>query len=81
MSCLTIKNDGLGDLILASGLIADLATHFGGADVATCEANREIAEGIPGLTRCLYVSRDKLWFRWRPSRWGMLLPGTESVNS
>lgn len=74
MSCLIIKNDGIGDLILASGLIADLATHFGGADLITCEANREIAESIPGVTRCHYVSRDELRFRYRPSRWGMLLP-------
>jgi ADP-heptose:LPS heptosyltransferase len=74
MSCLIIKNDGLGDLILASGLIADLAVHFGGADLITCEANREIAESIPGAIRCLYVSRDDLRFRSRPSRWGIFLP-------
>ena len=46
-SCLVIKNDGIGDLILASGLVSALGEHFGGdIDLVTCSANREVAEGI-----------------------------------
>ncbi|MBL9138398.1 MAG: glycosyltransferase family 9 protein [Verrucomicrobiales bacterium] len=60
---LVIKNDGIGDLVLASGLISDLAREMGPVDLLTCEANREIAENIPGLRRCLYVSRDAIHFQ------------------
>lgn len=71
MSLLLIKNDGIGDLILSSGLIADLARERGPVDLVTCSANREIAENIPGLRRCLYVSRDAIQYHPRLLRWGI----------
>lgn len=59
--CLVIKNDGIGDLVCASGVISQLAERFpGGVDLITCEHNREIAEHIPGLRKILYVSRDSI---------------------
>jgi ADP-heptose:LPS heptosyltransferase len=61
MSCLIIKNDGIGDLILASGLIAAVGEHYNGkVDLVTCAANQEIAEGIVPLRNRYYVSRDGL---------------------
>jgi len=63
MDCLVIKNDGIGDLVLSSGVIASLATVFKGTlDLVTCEQNRGIAELIPGLRNVYYVSRDNLNF-------------------
>jgi ADP-heptose:LPS heptosyltransferase len=57
--CLIIKNDGIGDLIIASGLIAQLARLFpGGLDLLTCGENREVASAIPGVNGVIYVSRD-----------------------
>lgn len=59
MKQLIIKNDGLGDLILTSGVIASLADEFDGeTTLVTCEENAEIAEKIPGLKRVVYVSRE-----------------------
>ncbi|HQM22934.1 MAG TPA: glycosyltransferase family 9 protein [Kiritimatiellia bacterium] len=73
MSCLVIKNDGIGDLILSSGLIGGLAREFAGElDLVTCEQNREIAGMIPGVRRVLYVSRDALRFSPRWGKWGIL---------
>jgi ADP-heptose:LPS heptosyltransferase len=75
MSCLIIKNDGIGDLVLASGLIASLGEKFGGAvDLITCAANREVAEGIEPLRKRYYVSRDMLAFSARVWAWGLLWP-------
>jgi ADP-heptose:LPS heptosyltransferase len=71
MSLLLIKNDGLGDLILASGLIGDLAKAYGDVDLLTCAANREIAEMIPGLRKRIYCSRDAIRFRSLPLRLGV----------
>jgi ADP-heptose:LPS heptosyltransferase len=70
MACLVIKNDGIGDLVLASGLIADLARRFDGVDLITCEQNRELAAQIPGIRNCLEVSRDWIQFRPWPARLG-----------
>jgi len=75
MSCLIIKNDGIGDLILASGLISEVGRYFGGnVDLVTCSANQEIAEGIELLRKRFYVSRDDLRFFAWPARMGVLLP-------
>lgn len=60
-TCLVLKNDGLGDLVLASGLIADLAGHYD-VDLVTCRANREVAEAIPGLRRVHYTSRNGMLY-------------------
>jgi ADP-heptose:LPS heptosyltransferase len=61
VSCLILKNDGLGDLILASGIISEIGRFFEGqVDLVTCEQNREVAENIIGIRECLYLSRDKL---------------------
>ena len=60
---LIIKNDGLGDLLLVSGVIAEFAKKFSGnLDLITCEENREIAEKIPGVRNVYYVSRDGIRF-------------------
>jgi len=65
MSCLIIKNDGIGDLIIVSGIIAELSRIFDGkVDLITCEQNIEIAENIFGIRNHLYVSRDNLRFRF-----------------
>lgn len=62
-SCLVLKNDGLGDLILCSGILEELAEHFEGRlDLVTCHGNREIAESIRGLRHIFYVSRNGLQF-------------------
>lgn len=74
-NCLIIKNDGIGDLILASGIIAGLSEIFdGGVDLITCAQNREIAENIYGIDRCFYVSRDSLQFQPLLRRLGILFP-------
>ncbi len=63
MSCLIIKNDGIGDLILASGLIRSVGELFEGkVDLVTCGGNREIADGIEPLRRRFYCSRDNIRF-------------------
>jgi ADP-heptose:LPS heptosyltransferase len=75
MNCLVIKNDGIGDLVLASGLIAALGERFGGnVDLVTCAANREVAEGIDPLHKRFYVSRDGLHFSARAWALGYLWP-------
>jgi ADP-heptose:LPS heptosyltransferase len=71
VACLVIKNDGIGDLVLSSGLIADLAKRFDGVDLVTCEQNRELAAHIPGVRRCLEVSRDWIQFHPWPARLGL----------
>ena len=61
MSCLIIKNDGIGDLILASGLISAVGKFFDGkVDLVTCTENRELAEGIEPLREVFYCSRDSM---------------------
>ncbi len=65
MSTLVIKNDGLGDLVVSSGLISDLAEKFGPLDLITCAGNREVAESIEPVRQRFYVSRDEItWNRW-----------------
>lgn len=60
-SCLVIKNDGMGDLIVASGVISRLSEKFNGnLDLITCSDNRAVAELIPGIRRVLYISRDSI---------------------
>jgi len=73
--CLIIKNDGIGDLILASGLIAGISDIFDGeVDLVTCARNKEIAENIYGLNKCFYVSRDGLRFQPLLRKLGVLSP-------
>ena len=73
--CLVIKNDGLGDLVLTSGILAGLARHVDGPlDLVTCEDHREIAERIPGIRRVLGVSRHGLRYRGLPRRLGWFWP-------
>jgi len=63
MSCLIIKNDGIGDLVLCSGILFELSNKFNGnLDLVTCETNREVAKLIPGIRQIYYVSRDNLRF-------------------
>jgi ADP-heptose:LPS heptosyltransferase len=71
MSLLVIKNDGIGDLILASGLIGDLARKFGPVDLITCAANAEIANQIEGVDRVMAVSRDDIRYDPRLERIGI----------
>ena len=75
MSCLIIKNDGIGDLILASGLIAAVGKHFdGNVDLVTCADNQEIAEGIEPLRNRYYVSRDGIHFIKKLLKLGFMIP-------
>lgn len=72
---LVIKNDGLGDLVLVSGLLAGLARHLDGPlDLVTCEDHRELAERIPGVRRVLGVTRHGLRYRGLPRRLGWFWP-------
>jgi len=64
MSCLLIKNDGLGDLILSSGIVDQLSIYFNGnLDLVTCEQNSEIVEHLNGVNRAFYVSRDGITYK------------------
>jgi len=77
MRCLIIKNDGIGDLVLASGIIAEISKHFNGnLDLITCEQNREIADMLIGVRRKYYVSRDDIqFFKFRGyNRLGLFIP-------
>jgi ADP-heptose:LPS heptosyltransferase len=74
-SCLVLKNDGIGDLIASSGIIASLAAEFGGGlDLVTCEQNRELAAMIPGVRHIYHVSRDGLRFLPAVDRLGLFVP-------
>jgi ADP-heptose:LPS heptosyltransferase len=74
-TCLVIKNDGIGDLIASSGIIASLASHFeGGVDLVTCEQNRELAGMLHGVRHVYYVSRDALRFVPIVDRLGLFAP-------
>lgn len=76
-SCLVLKNDGLGDLVLSSGILTELSRHFdGGVDLVTCHGNREIAQAIPGLRRIFYVSRGSLRFLPALPRLGLFVPAS-----
>jgi len=74
-SCLVIKNDGIGDLILTSGIVSEISKIFNGQlDLVTCEQNREIVEMIDGIRKPFYISRDKLRFWPYLSRLGLYIP-------
>lgn len=61
MKLLIIKNDGLGDLILASGIITHLSKYFSESlDLLTCQSNEEIAKSIKGINNIYYTSRDSI---------------------
>ena len=56
-SGLIIKNDGLGDLVVASGTISRLASRYDeGVDILVRSACAAIAERIPGVNRVLTAS-------------------------
>ena len=62
-SCLLIKNDGIGDLVLTSGIINSISNIFNGElDLLTCSSNHDIANEISGLRNRIYVSRNGLRF-------------------
>ena len=73
-NCIIIKNDGIGDLILASGIIADISKHFdNNVSLVTCTNNREIAENIYGVKKVFFISRDDLKFNPYLGRIGIYL--------
>ncbi len=75
MSCLVIKNDGIGDLVLSSGLIASISDAVGGElDLVTRESCREVAAQLHGIRRCYFVSDDEMRFRSTAARFGITLP-------
>lgn len=80
MSTLIIKNDGIGDLILSSGIIGELAEKLGSVDLVTCGQNREIAEMIPGLRHRFFVSRDGIRLRYKPLKLGIAWPVVPSED-
>lgn len=56
-----VKNDGIGDLIVASGVIAHIARLSPEpVDLLTCRENADIAKVIPGLRQVLICSRNAL---------------------
>ena len=61
MSCLVIKNDGIGDLILFSGLLNSIASEFDwNVDLVTRKENVEIANLIPGVRNVFWAERDQV---------------------
>lgn len=59
MSCLVIKNDGIGDIVLFSGLLTSIASEFdGNVDLITRKENYSIANRIPGLRKIFFAERD-----------------------
>lgn len=55
-SCLVVKNDGIGDLVLASGVLASLARAFDGRlDLVTTERCREVAAMLPGVRTVFHL--------------------------
>ena len=61
MKILIIKNDGIGDLILASGLISFIGKNITNQlDLLTCETNKDVAIKIENLNEIFYVSRDSI---------------------
>ena len=61
MKILIIKNDGIGDLILSSGIITFLAKNLcTKLDLLTCIQNKEIASYIEGINKFHFVSRDSI---------------------
>ena len=69
LKVLIIKNDGIGDLICASGIIAEIAHHIGeGVDLATCKANADVANELPGVARTYLFSRDDMQIRHQNGR-------------
>ncbi len=81
-SCIIIKNDGIGDLVLASGIIAEISKHFNGQlDLITCKENEQIADMLIGVRRKFYVSRDDIVFhkfKGYENRLGLFFP---SINN
>jgi ADP-heptose:LPS heptosyltransferase len=74
-SCLVIKNDGIGDLILTSGIISEISKICNGQlDLVTCEQHRDIVELMDGIRKPYYVSRDGLQFQPYISRMGLYIP-------
>lgn len=60
-SVLIIKNDGIGDLVLASGLITRISEYVdGNLDLITCIQNKDIALRIDGVRDIYFISRDDL---------------------
>lgn len=75
---LIVKNDGIGDLVLASGVIASFASNSGHeVDLVTCEQNAPIAERIPGVREVIPISRDGLGHKFRTDG---LLYGPNAVD-
>lgn len=61
MKILIIKNDGIGDLILSSGIITFLAKNLcTKLDLLTCIQNKEISSYIEGVNKFHFVSRDSI---------------------
>ena len=74
-SCIIIKNDGIGDLIYASGIIAEISKKFkGNVDLVTCHQNRDIAENLYGIREYFYVSRNDLHFLPYLTRLDIFIP-------
>jgi ADP-heptose:LPS heptosyltransferase len=80
-SCLVIKNDGIGDLILTSGIISELSKHFNGQlDLVTFEQNREVVDLMDGIRETYFVSRGGFNFLPYTSRLGIYIPYLQGGN-
>lgn len=61
MKILIIKNDGIGDLILSSGIISYIANNLAyNVDLITCIQNKDIASKIEYINKMYFVSRDSI---------------------
>ena len=79
--CLIIKNDGIGDLVLSSGIISEISKFFDGQlDLVTCGQNREIVEMMEGIRKSFYVSRDGPRFMPYINRLGLYLPRVQDSD-
>lgn len=64
MKCVVVKNDGIGDLILASGFFEGLYKLSGEpVDLVTCTENSALAPRLPGVGKIYYISRDGIKLR------------------
>ncbi len=66
--CLIIKNDGIGDLILASGIIKSLSQEYDIVDILTCDVNETLKPLMPYVQNWFFVSREAATYNTKTSR-------------
>lgn len=80
MRVLVVKNDGIGDLIITSGIIRELTKQYATVDLVTCIENKPIAEYIDGLNQIFYVSRNSLGYHSLALQFGFAVKKRLNAN-